>query len=112
MKAPKALNETQFRGLVRKLVREYVASDETKQEPNFNKDAHADPSARNWDTGLDEMQGPDVPPNMGEQPLEMSPNLDEAEDDHSEEHGGKRNGDPRYDDHGDPTARNWDTGLD
>jgi hypothetical protein len=114
MSEPKkrVMTESQFRGLVRGLIREYVANDETKKEPNFNKDAHPDPSARNWDLGLDEMQGPDVPPPAMEQPLEMSPDLDESEDDHSEEHGGKRVGDPRWDEHGEPTARNWDTGLD
>jgi hypothetical protein len=35
----------------------------------------------------------------------------EADDDHSEEHGGKRVGDPRWDDHTDPTGKDWDKGL-
>jgi hypothetical protein len=85
----KLLNETQFRGLVRDLITEYVSDDQNKREPNFNKRLHADPSARNWDSGLDE-----------------------SDEDHSETHGGKRVGDPRWEEHPDPTARNWDSGLD
>lgn len=50
----KTLNEAQFRGLVRKLVHEYASDDQNQREPNFNKQSHADPSARNWDNGLDE----------------------------------------------------------
>jgi len=52
----KVLNEVQFRGLVRKMVREYVAND----DQNPHKKTHADPSGRNWDVGLDEMDSSDL----------------------------------------------------
>ena len=53
---PRSLNEAQFRGLVRKLVREYVT--DTRGDPH--KDVHADPTAKAWDTGLDEMDSSDL----------------------------------------------------
>jgi len=96
MSKPMLLTESQFRALVRKMVREYVNNDTPF---NANKHIHADATGANWDEGLDEGE----PPTVG---------VDESEEDHSETHGGKKVADPRWDNHADPTARNWDTGLD
>jgi hypothetical protein len=78
----RVLSEGQFRGLIRDLVKEYVAND----DGNPHKDVHADPTGVAWDSGLDE---------------EMT--LDEADEDHE--------GDPRWDEKGDPTQREKYTGL-
>ena len=109
----KVLTEGQLRGVLRGMIREYVAND----EGNPHKDVHADPSGRNWDTGLDDLDeamGPQTPPPVSDDdpPMEMNLEMDESEEEHSETHGGKKVGDPRWDSHSEPTARNWDTGLD
>jgi hypothetical protein len=87
----KTLNEAQFRGLVGRMVREYVAND----DQNPHKDDHADPSGRNWDEGLDE-----------------DDEMQEAEKDHVDMRGAHKHRDPRWDDHADPSGREWDAGLD
>ena len=79
----KKLTLHEFRLLVRKLV---------------NEADHVDPTARGWDSGLDEAEENGVPdsPRLG--------GLGESEEEHE--------GDPRWEKHADPTGRSWDTGLD
>lgn len=137
----KVLNEAQFRGLVRKMVTEYVAND----DQNPHKKVHADPSGREWDEGLDETEVELKPHVIDDMPrfecngcgyscpgyehgdytvegqcpkcghdntMDDDPNevpgtgddqMLETDDDHV--------GDKRWDDHADPTAKSWDTGL-
>ena len=45
---------SEFREVVRAVLREFVSKDETSSEPNFNKDVNADPSKAHMDVGLDE----------------------------------------------------------
>lgn len=65
----KKLTGPQLRGVLRGMIREYVAN--TDGDPR--KEDHADPTGKTWDAGLDE--------------------VDEV-------------------DHADPTAKDWDKGLD
>jgi len=97
MSEPKVLTEGDLRGLIRKMVREYVANDTPY---NANKHMHPDPSAAEWDKGMDEDNAA---------PLV---DMDESEEDHTDDHGGEKRSDPRWDTHADPTAKAWDTGLD
>jgi hypothetical protein len=87
----KTLNEQGFRKLVRRIVQEQLESGELDEyvandDSNPHKDVHADPTGRNWDSGLDEAD------------------LDEyvANDDEN----------PHKKVHADPSGRNWDSGLD
>jgi hypothetical protein len=101
---PRILNEAQLRGLIRKMVTEYV----TNNDENPHKDVHADPTAKSWDTGLDELDELDssdlsqAGPSDDDAGVEMSPTMDLGEVD----------GDPHAEVHADPTAKSWDTGLD
>jgi hypothetical protein len=83
----------EFRLLVRRLVNEYVTNDSPY---NARKDAHPDPGGATWDQGMDQTS---------------TVNMDESEEDHTDMRGAHKHADPRWDDHADPTARNWDTGL-
>jgi hypothetical protein len=138
---PRSLNEAQFRGLVRKLVREYVT--DTKGDPH--KDVHADPTAKAWDTGLDEMDSSDLSQagpaegdleDVGVEIFNCNACGFSCREDHpdyaveytcpecghdnsmDDENGmsppmdlGEVDGDPHADVHADPTAKSWDTGL-
>ena len=83
------LNEQQLRQLIRKIINESWARDPGTGAPPAKTsgmvDDHADPTGAAWDSGLDE-----------------------ADEDHGDEH----TSDPRWDNHSDPTGAVWDAGLD
>ncbi len=80
---------SEFREVVRAVLREFVSKDETSSEPNFSKDVNAATSKAHMDVGLDE-----------------------SEEDHVDTHGGKKTPDPRWEEHADPTGTEWSSGLD
>jgi len=85
MGSPVIISEKELRCLLRTLINEYVANDTPK---NANKATHPDPSASAWDSGLDE-----------------------AEEDHCDDHGSEEKHDGRWKDHADPTGSSWNSGL-
>jgi hypothetical protein len=82
-------------GELRRLIREALANDTPY---NANKAAHPDPGGATWDKGMDQDSAPVV-------------GMDESEEEHTDTRGAHRHADPRWDDHADPTAKAWDTGL-
>lgn len=79
-------------GELRRLIREALANDTPY---NANKAAHPDPGGATWDKGMDQ---------------DSAPLVGESEEDHVDPASGR--GGERWDDHADPTAKAWDTGLD
>ncbi len=61
---------SEFRLIVRSVLQEFVSNDQAPNEPNFNKDASADPSKAHMDAGLDEEE------------VALTPNVQQAPDFH------------------------------
>lgn len=78
------LTESQLRRLLMQLIKEEVDGYVANTDGDVHKDDHADPTAKDWDAGLDE-----------------------SEEDHGDDH----TKDPRWEQHADPTGREWNTGL-